>query len=279
MGPGNGRTYAGLDGAFPLRKLADALELLPLPSLVLGRNGSAMAVNKEWTLLTGLPAEASWGEGWLGALEPLDQVSLLRRLEGAAAAGEPGSGDFRLTGPDGGRRCRWWWRPGAPSQLVACVVGLHEPAPADTSPRQGATGGSPWRLVCRSEFVDQIALALRRSHWTGAVVAVVAADLKGLGAAGGADEEAALTAARQVLAAGWPTAVGAVVSRDEFAVLCGDLRDHGGVGAARAAMGQSARPHAAEPAPPPLRTGVALASADDTAETLIARACRAMHPE
>jgi len=282
MGPGNDRPYGGLADVLPLRKLADALDLLPVPSLVLGSDGTALAVNNEWTQFSGMPAEASWGEGWLGALEPLDRGPLRRRLEGAAAAGEPGSGDFRLTGPDGGQWCRWWWRPGAPSQLVVCAAGLDQPVPAGIGPWPHATGGSAWRLVRRSEFVNQIARALRRSHWTGAVVAVVAADLNGLRAAEGLANGAALAAARQVLAAGWPAAVGAVVSRDEFAVLCSDLRDPSGVSATtRATMGQFALPpaDAAASPRPPLRTGVALASADDTAETLIARACRAMYPD
>ncbi len=73
MGPGTERSYGSLTEVFPLRKLAGALDLLPLPSLVLGGGGAAMAVNEEWTLLSGLSAEASWGRAgsarssrWIG---------------------------------------------------------------------------------------------------------------------------------------------------------------------------------------------------------------------
>jgi hypothetical protein len=204
MGPGNEQPYGGRSAAISLRKLVDALELLPLPSLVLVGDGSALAVNKEWTLLSGLLAEDSWGEGWLGALEPLDRGPLRRRLEGAAAVGEPGSGDFRLTGPDGGQWCRWWWRPGAASQLVVCVTDLEQSVPvpvlADTGPwPRAAAGRSACSLVRRGEFVAKVARALRHSRRTGAMVAVVAADLKPLRAAAGSDDGVALMAARQVV--------------------------------------------------------------------------------
>jgi hypothetical protein len=277
VGPGYDRMSGGLqDLAYGARELAGALDLLPLPSLVLAGDGSALAVNKAWTLLSGVPAEGSRGEGWLGALEPLDRGPLRRLLAGAAAAAEPGSADFRLTGQDGDQWCRWWWRPCAPGQLMVCVTGLDQPAPGDGESWPDAADGSPWRLVRRSEFVSLIARALRRSRWTGAVVAVVAADLNGRSGSQPGDQ-ATLAAARQVLAAGWPAAAGAIVSRNEFAVLCDDLRDPGDVSMLAARLRESARPAAAAASVGwPLRTGVALALADDTAETLIARACRAM---
>ncbi len=280
MESGNDRPSVGLEDLFlRVRMLGGALDLLPLPSLVLAGDGSAMAVNGGWTRLSGVSAAASRGEGWLGALEPLDRGPLRRRLAGAAAASEPGSGDFRLAGPGGDQWCRWWWQPGAPGQLVVCVADLDQPVPRDSVPLPRAVDGSQWRLVRRSEFVNRIARALRRSRWTGAVVAVVvvAADLNELGSATEADDPA-LMAARRVLATGWPVAVGALVSRDEFAVLCDDLRDPGEVASVAARIRASALSAAGAPASPRLRlrTGVAVALADDTAETLIARACDAM---
>lgn len=173
---------AGLEDLFPRsRLLGGALELLPLPSLVLAGDGSAVAVNREWTRLSRVSADTSMGEGWLGALEPLDREPLRRLLVGATAVGEPGSGDFRLAGPDGDRWCRWWWRPGAPGQLMVCVADLDQPVPRDSVPSPGGADGPPSRLVRRGEFVNLLARALRRRRWTGAVVAVVAADLNELG--------------------------------------------------------------------------------------------------
>jgi hypothetical protein len=279
IGPWNERPPVGLDDFFPtVAQLSNALDLLPLPSLVLASDGSATAVNGGWALLSGVPAEASRGEGWLGALEPLDRGPLRRRLAGAATAGEPGSADYRLAGPDGDQWCRWWWRPSGPGQLVVCVTGLDQPMPADSRPWLHAADGSQWRLVRRGEFVNMTARALRRSRWTGALVAVVTADLNQLGSAAGSDGHAGLMAARRILAAGGPAAAGAIVSRDEFAVLCDDLRDPGEADTVAARMGESVHPPARDAASgPPLRTGVAIASKDDTAETLIARACHAMY--
>jgi hypothetical protein len=103
---------------------AVALDLLPLASLVLAADGSAVAVNEEWALLSAMPGGAWRGDGWLSAVEPVDREPLRRQLAGAVAAGKPGSADFRLSGSGGGRRSRWWWRPGTSGQLMVCVADL-----------------------------------------------------------------------------------------------------------------------------------------------------------
>ena len=42
-------------------ELASVLDLLPLASLVLAADGSAVAVNQEWALLSAVPGEAARG--------------------------------------------------------------------------------------------------------------------------------------------------------------------------------------------------------------------------
>jgi hypothetical protein len=118
------------------REPAVALDVLPLPSLVLAADGSAIAVNHEWTLLSAVTGEAPGQDGWLAVVEPLDREPLRSLLTGAVAAGEPGSADFRLAGANGGRLSRWWWRPGVPGQLVVCVADLgHLPGGSEQRPR------------------------------------------------------------------------------------------------------------------------------------------------
>jgi PAS domain-containing protein len=113
------------DGRFPdVLELAATLDALPLASLVLAADGSALAVNKEWALLFAAPGRPSAGAGWLDAVEPEDREPLWRLLAGAVADGIPGSADFRLTDSGGGRPCRWWWRSLAPGQLIVCVADL-----------------------------------------------------------------------------------------------------------------------------------------------------------
>ena len=109
MRAGDERFSCGQKDHFPGEgELASVLYLLPLTSLVLAADGSAVAVNQEWALLSAVPGETARGDGWLGAVEPRDQEPLRRLLAGAVAAGKPGSGEFRLTGSGGGQRSLWW---------------------------------------------------------------------------------------------------------------------------------------------------------------------------
>jgi hypothetical protein len=134
-----------------LRELAAAFDLLPLASLVLAADGSALTVNEEWALFSEVPGWASRGEGWLGAVEPADRESLRRLLAGAVAAGQPGSADFRLTGSGGGRPTRWWWRPDGPGQLVVCVAALDsaDPPARPFAPARGESAEVVPSLVYR----------------------------------------------------------------------------------------------------------------------------------
>jgi hypothetical protein len=89
---------------------------LPLPALILAGDGSAVAVNPAWATVL-----ASDGDRWLEVIEPPFRSALGARLRLAAAAGEPGSADCRVTGPRGSRWSRWWWHPVPPRNLLVCV--------------------------------------------------------------------------------------------------------------------------------------------------------------
>lgn len=137
------------------------------------------------------------------------------------------------------------------------------------------------RLVRRSEFVNLVGRALRRSRTNHATLAVVAVSLDGLAdthnATGQHNRDAVLrAAAERILGAVSLTDVTALVGHDEFAVLCDDLQcaDDARTVASwiDAAMDQ---PLQVEPTAIAIAatTGLAVASSPgETAEELIARA-------
>lgn len=110
----------------PLAELTDTLSWLPVASLLLAEDGSALGVNHAWVALSGLQLKDSLGDGWLAAIESLDRIALRVRLRRAAAAGRAGSEDIRLAHAGGTQWSRWWWRPGPARRIVACVVSLSD---------------------------------------------------------------------------------------------------------------------------------------------------------
>ena len=101
-----------------------ALSWLPVPSLLIAEDGSAVAVNDAWTALSKLGPAESKGEGWLNAVEPLDRAALRARLRLAVTVGRSGSADCHLTVANGLRQSRWWWQPGPARELVVCVADI-----------------------------------------------------------------------------------------------------------------------------------------------------------
>lgn len=220
-------------------EMVAALDWLPLASLVLASDGSALGANQAWAALSAAPAELARGDGWLRVVEPLDREPLRARLREAAAAGESGCADFRLAGSAGGQRSRWWWRPGPARRLIACVTTLEERFARDDDRWRGDQGPRVW-LMRRSEFVNLVGRALRRSRITGAGVAVIAVTLDGVASApsanGQPDRDAVLrNVAERILDATRPVKAAALIGHDEFAVLCDDLRtpDDAGIVARR----------------------------------------------
>jgi GGDEF domain-containing protein len=209
-------------------EMTAALDWLPLASLVLTSDGSALGANQAWTALSAAPAEAARGDGWLRVVEPLDREPLRARLREAAAVGESGCADFRLAGAAGERWSRWWWRPGPARRLIACVTDLEDRPPRDDD-RWRDDHGPLVRLVRRSEFMNLVGRALRRSRSNGAIVAVIAVSLDGTAASPGVNGQPGHDAvlrnvAERILGAAHPARTAALVGRDEFAVLCDDLR-------------------------------------------------------
>jgi len=108
-----------------------ALNWLPLPSLVLASDGTALGANEAWAVLSAALSEPARGDGWLGVVDPLDRGPLRERLCEAAAVGQAGCGDIRLAGLAGGWWSRWWWRPGPAGRLLVCVADLGDHQPRD----------------------------------------------------------------------------------------------------------------------------------------------------
>jgi len=106
------------------RGLVAGIGWLPVASLVLAADGSAVAVNDAWVILSRLGRDGWRGEGWLRAVEPVDRAAVRERLRLAAAGGEPGSADCLLAGPGWRRQSRWWWWSGPAGELVVCVAGM-----------------------------------------------------------------------------------------------------------------------------------------------------------
>jgi GGDEF domain-containing protein len=266
-------------------ELMAALDWLPMATLVLAADGSAVAVSGAWVALSGAARGDSQGDGWLKAVDPTDRATLRSRLRGAAAVGETGSADFRLATSAARGWSRWWWRPDPGGRLVVCVarVGDHEPRGHDLW--QGAVHGSAGRLVARGDFLNLAGRALRRRKWTGAAVAVVAVgleDVTGTSATTGqpASDQVLRAAGERILGAVGPADVAALAGSGEVAILCGDLRDPGEahtiVRRIREAMAQSLDVGGVSFSVV-TATGVAVASAPgDSAETLISAAARAM---
>jgi GGDEF domain-containing protein len=259
-----------------------ALDLLPVPSLVLASDGTALGANEAWAALAAARAEAARGEGWLGLVDLLDRGPLRARLCEAAAAGQAGSADFQLTGPAGGRSSRWWWRPGPAGRLLVCVADLDEHQPHHDDPWHQEHGRLA-RLVRHSEFVTLAGRALRRARCDGTHVVVVAVSLQGTATqrngAGPPDDDAVMRAtAERILGAVGPAGVAARVGPSEFAILYGDVRSTDDAGIAASRIHEAlAQPLQVEGISLPLAalTGFALASSPgETAEALIARACR-----
>jgi len=98
------------------------LDQLPLATLILAGDGTAVKANRAWAALTAGAPETARGDGWPGLLAPADREAFEALLRADAQAGQAGSADVRLAGPGAERTSRWWWRPGPAGQLVVCVA-------------------------------------------------------------------------------------------------------------------------------------------------------------
>ena len=206
---------------------AAGLDWLPLPTLVLTAEGSAITANGAWAALSEIRPEGWRGNGWWQAIDPLDRAAVVARLRSAAAAGEAGCADWRLASRQGQRWSRWWWRPGPARGLVVCVTEMCDPTGEQDDWRRAAQAGlTP--LLSSGQFLTLAGRALRRSDRAGGVVTVVVIELKGL-----LDGTSPPCVADRLLGAVIGRLAGAVRRADvvarletgKFAVLYEDLRD------------------------------------------------------
>jgi GGDEF domain-containing protein len=284
VGPGQSAGRPGsLSGdrlAWP--ELTAALDWLPLACLLLAADGTALAVSQAWSALSGLAAEDSRADGWASAVEPLDRGVLRARLRDAAAAGQAGYADARLAGPPAGRWSRWWWRPGPAGRLIVCVADLGDSPDRDDQWQHDRR--TPGRLVRRSELVNLVGRALRRSSHHGGHVAVIAIRLHGIAADPGSGAEPAgdllRAAAERASAAAGPASVAARVAPSEFVILLDGLRAPGDAGIIASGVRDAvSQPLEADGTPVQVTvvTGVAVADGSSrSAEELIEKASSAV---
>ncbi len=283
--PPGGRRMSAEAPPTPGGSVADALEGLPLAALSIDANGEVNAVNKRWHTLTGLDEDRSLGAGWLDAVHPEVVESLLERVLGSHRTGTTGRSDFRLA--NGGRFLwsRWWWQPNQAGVLV-CVNDIDDDRAREAELLKRATHDSLTGLVDRTEFLTLVERALHRAQRSGSPPGVVFVDLDGFAQVNerfghGVGDEVLRSVAERLGTAVRPTDVAARVGGDEFAVLCEHLDgpDATEVGtiatrirqAVRASNRSDDHPFALEAS-----AGVAMATPDDTAVSLLARADRAM---
>jgi len=130
QGDADGSISLDTDRCGPL-DTAVRLDQLPLATLILAGDGTAVKANQAWAALTARAPETACGDGWPGLLAPADRGAFEALLRAAARAGQAGSAEVRLAGPGPERTSRWWWRPGPAGQLVVCVAELDGLLPQD----------------------------------------------------------------------------------------------------------------------------------------------------
>jgi hypothetical protein len=119
--------------------LERALAWLPVASLLLSADGTALAVNPAWADLSRISEQDSLGYGWLDAVAQPERGALGASMRVAAALGEPGTAYCHIGTAVGGRATRWWWRPGPAGGLVVCVAGTGDGQAAPITQRTGIT--------------------------------------------------------------------------------------------------------------------------------------------
>jgi GGDEF domain-containing protein len=247
--------------------------------LLLAADGTALAVSQSWSVLSGLTEDSSRVDGWVSAVEPLDRGILRARLRDAAAAGQAGYADVRLTGRPDGRWSRWWWRPASARRLLVCVAELGDFQGRDAL---WPSGRPPARLVHPGEFLNLARRALRRRSHHGEDVAVVAVRLNGIAGAGtGGEPDSGLlrVTAERITAATGSAGVAAEIAPGEFVILLDGLHaaERAAIIASRvlAALGEPLEADGTPVQVTPI-AGVAVAGRSDLSpEELIENASRA----
>jgi PAS domain S-box-containing protein len=125
-------------------ELRAAIELLPVPTLVVDTSGLVAAVNRAWPELTGQDRRAALGLGWLGAVSSGGRARVMDLLRSVIAASCSGEVDAHLGIWGQTVPARWYMRPcsgyfGASATVsVVTTANVEKDSGADTSWREVA---------------------------------------------------------------------------------------------------------------------------------------------
>jgi diguanylate cyclase (GGDEF)-like protein len=188
-----------------------------------------VAVNEQWTALTGLDLSASRGDGWLTAARRGDRAAL-RAFPEQALAGDDAVGDWRLTGP-GGRGLLWVQARAhhvdstEPSACVLTFAEIEAHATTDSKLLHLATHDALTGLLNRSAFIAEVEDALERAAPPPSLTAVLFVDLDRfkevndrLGHQAG--DTLLSVACRRIVSSLRPTESAGRLGGDEVGVLC-----------------------------------------------------------
>ena len=157
-----------------------SLDDLPVAVLVL-QDDLVVAVNEQWTALTGLDLTASLGDGWLSAARRTDRATL-RAFPAEALGGDDAVGEWRLAGP-GGRGLLWVQTRvhhvdgSAPSSCIVTVAEMEAHDTKQTTLLHQATHDALTGLLNRAAFIAEVEDALHRDAPAPTLSAVLFVDL------------------------------------------------------------------------------------------------------
>jgi len=208
------------------------VDLVPFAILCLDPSGSALLVNAAWTVLTGRPAEAELGEGWLDAFLPDERLEITACIRGAVQEPRALARDLWVNTVIGTRLLRFAGQPTIDpvgcSTYVLCASDVTEQVALEQRLAHNAHHDSLTGLTNRGGFVESVGRLTSDAMRTGRINALLFLDLDGFkiindaGGHGVGDQVLQLVAER-IRAAVRPTDVVARLGGDEFAVVVVDI--------------------------------------------------------
>jgi diguanylate cyclase (GGDEF)-like protein len=208
------------------------LDDLPVAAVVVSPSRSALTCNQAWTELTGLPARATAGHGWLEAIHANSFEGAMATV--AEAAGRSGvvTGEWRLADADE-ERVRTVHARASRSGDGNVLVALWEMSPHERDAAAGgrATHDSVTGLLNRAALADCARQSLERLGPGSAQLALLLVHLDDLGAVNQrfgrlAGDRVLVAAAAALAGATRPDDRVARITDDSFAVLCEDTNDN-----------------------------------------------------
>ncbi|MDQ1422897.1 MAG: hypothetical protein QOD72_395 [Acidimicrobiaceae bacterium] len=213
-----------------------SLDDLPVAVLIL-RGEDVLAVNEQWTALTGLDLASSRGDGWLTPAQRDDRAAL-RAFPGEAHEGDDAVGEWQLTGPGG--RGRVWVQARAhhvdgtaPGVRVMTLTEIDAHQTPQTRLLHLATHDALTGLLNRAAFMTEVEDALHRAAPSSTVTAVLFIDLDRfkdvndrLGHQAG--DTLLAVASRRIESALRATETAGRLGGDEVGVLCPALESRNG---------------------------------------------------